>query len=190
MSKRLSANEVLSKKSHCERQLCLGFIRRVLGGFLEGSRHVLGRISARSRRNFASAGDAFLRKATDSPKGAQRKPKGAKRRQKEAQRQPKRAKKEAKGRPGGRKIEGLDTMYHLSLPEAIPEFRGQPFKPYFGSIFGTKFDESSCYFLASFFDRFLKASGGILGGILDDFGRSFWLHFQTLRKKAHPTNSL
>ena len=103
MSKRLSANDVLSKKSHCERQLCLGFIRRVLGGFLEGSRHVLGRISARSRRNFASAGDEVLRGAKDSPKGAQRKPKGAKRRQKGAQRQPKGAKREAKGSPWGGK---------------------------------------------------------------------------------------
>ena len=60
----------------------------------------------------------------------------------------------------------------------------------FGAILGAKFKDFSCYFLASFFDRFLKASGGILGGILDDFGRSFWLLFQTLRKKAHPTNSL
>ena len=35
----------------------MGFIRRVLGGFLEGFRHVLGRTSGRSRRNVASAGD-------------------------------------------------------------------------------------------------------------------------------------
>ncbi len=61
---------------------------------------------------------------------------------------------------------------------------------HFGSILEAKFDDFSCYFLASFFDRFLKASGGILGGILDDFGRSFWLLFLTMRKKAHPTNSL
>ena len=61
---------------------------------------------------------------------------------------------------------------------------------HFGFILGAKFENFSCYFLASFFDRFLKASGGILGGILDDFGRSFWLLFLTLRKKAHPTNSL
>ena len=54
----------------------------------------------------------------------------------------------------------------------------------------TKIDDFSCYFLASFFDRFLKASGGILGAILDYFGRSFWLLFLTMRKKAHPTNSL
>ena len=60
MPKRLWEDEVLSKKSQCERQLCLGFIRRVLGGFLEGSRHVLGRISARSWRNFAFAGDEVL----------------------------------------------------------------------------------------------------------------------------------
>ena len=60
----------------------------------------------------------------------------------------------------------------------------------FGVILEAKFDDFSCYFLASFFDRFLKASGGILGGILDDFGRSFWLLFLTMRKKAHPTNSL
>ena len=61
---------------------------------------------------------------------------------------------------------------------------------HFGSILGTKFQDFSCYFLASFFDRFLKASGSILGGILDDFGRSFWLLLLTMRKKAHPTNSL
>ena len=61
---------------------------------------------------------------------------------------------------------------------------------HFGSILGAKFGDFSCYFLASFFDRFLKASGSILGAILAHFGRSFWLLFQTLRKKAHPTNSL
>ena len=60
----------------------------------------------------------------------------------------------------------------------------------FGTIFGAKIGDFPCYLLASFFDRFLKASGGILGGILAHFGRSFWLLFQTLRKKAHPTNSL
>ena len=103
MPKRLSENEVLSKKLQCERRLCLGFIRRVLGGFLEGSRHVLGRISARSRRNSATASNEVLRGAKDSPKGAQRKPKGAKRRQKGAQRQPKEAKRKAKGSPGGGK---------------------------------------------------------------------------------------
>jgi len=111
LSKRLSANEVLLKESHCERQLCLGFIRRVLGGFLEGSRHVLGRTSARSRQNFASAGDE-KDVPLESPKRFDRmyhlsllilEPKGAKRRQKEAQRQPKGAKREAKGSPGGGK---------------------------------------------------------------------------------------
>ena len=76
------------------------------------------------------------------------------------------------------------------VKKAIPELSGQPFKPHFDYILGAKFDDFSCYFLASFFDRFLKASGGILGGILDDFGRSFWLLFLTMRKKAHPTNSL
>ena len=60
----------------------------------------------------------------------------------------------------------------------------------FGAILGAKFENFSCYFLASFFDRFLKASGSILGGILVDFGRSFWLLFLIMRKKAHPTNSL
>ena len=63
-SKRLSEDEVPSKKP----QLKGDFIRgsyggfsagslRVLGGFSEGSRQVLGRISARSRLDFASAGD-------------------------------------------------------------------------------------------------------------------------------------
>ena len=60
----------------------------------------------------------------------------------------------------------------------------------FGAILGAKFKDFSCYFLASFFDRFLKPSAGILGLILDELGRSFWLLFLTMRKKAHPTNSL
>ena len=140
MSKRLSANDVLSKKSHCERQLCLGFIRRVLGGFLEGSRHVLGRISARSRRNFASAGDEVLRRAKDSPKGAQRKPKGAKRRQKGAQRQPKGAKREAKGSPGGGKIDKNSRFFLARVSggekkATVIHFHGllAPFWLHFGS---------------------------------------------------------
>ena len=41
----------------------------------------------------------------------------------------------------------------------------------FGKIFEAKIDDFPCYFLASFFYRFFKASGGILGGILTDFGR-------------------
>ena len=60
----------------------------------------------------------------------------------------------------------------------------------FGAILGAKFENFSCYFLASFFDRFLKASGSIFEAILAHFGRSFWLLFLTMRKKAHPTNSL
>ena len=124
-------------------------------------------------------------------------PKGAKRRQKEAQRQPKGAKKEAEGSPGGRKIEkksrfflarvsGGEKMGRVTMRDSD----SRAFGFHFGFILGAKFDDFSCYFLASFFDRFLKASGGILGGILDDFGRSFWLLFLTMRKKAHPTNSL
>ena len=38
--------------------------------------------------------------------------------------------------------------------------------------------------MASFFYRFVKASGGILGDILSDFGRSFWLPFPTLQQKG------
>ena len=164
---------------------------------MEGSRHVLGRISARSRRNFASAGDEVLREATDSPKGAQRKPKGAKRRHKGAQRQPKGAKREAKGSPGGRKtapktIKNRSCIWKAvwDAPEVLPTKFFLQFWLHFASILEAEFGDFSCYLLASFFDRFLKASGGILGGILAHFGRSFWLHFQTLRKKAHPTNSL
>ena len=43
LSKRLSENGVPSKRSQCERQLCLGFVRRVVGGFSDGSRQNLGR---------------------------------------------------------------------------------------------------------------------------------------------------
>ena len=84
------------------------------GGFLKGSRHVLGRISAKSRRNFATAGDEVLRKAKDSPKGAQRKPKNAKSRQKRIQRQPKGAKREPKGSPGEGKFDKNSKFFSQS----------------------------------------------------------------------------
>ena len=57
-----------------------------------------------------------------------------------------------------------------------------PFWLHVGSILGADFGDFSCYFLASFFDRLLKASGGILGVILADFGGSFW---SNLKKVAH-----
>ena len=60
---------------------------------------------------------------------------------------------------------------------------------HFGSILGAKFEDFSCYFLASFFDRFLIASGTMLGGILDDFGSYCLILFPTLRKKADLANS-
>ena len=53
----------------------------------------------------------------------------------------------------------------------VAQFTFAWFCPLLGSIFGAKFDGFSCYCSALFFDRFLKASGGILGGILGDFGR-------------------
>ena len=104
---------------------------------------------------------------------------------------------EAKGSPGGGKTAPKTIKNRSCTRKAFweakserPHFRFTRFWLHFGSILEAKFDDFSCYFLASFFDRFLKASGGILGGILDDFGRSFWLLFLTMRKKAHPTNSL
>ena len=55
---------------------------------------------------------------------------------------------------------------------------------------GAQIVDFSCYFLASFFDGFLEASGCILGAILVDFWRSFLVLFPTLRKKPHPTDLL
>ena len=42
--------------------------------------------------------------------------------------------------------------------------------PEVASFWRSKKGDFSCYLLASFFDRLLKASGGILGAILADFG--------------------
>ena len=65
MPKHLSADKVLSKKLQSGRQFCLRFKWRVLGGFLESSRHVHGRFRRRSwnknLRDFAVAFDEALR---------------------------------------------------------------------------------------------------------------------------------
>ena len=60
----------------------------------------------------------------------------------------------------------------------------------FGFILGANIDVFLCYFLASFFDGLLEASGCILGSILVDCWRSFLVLFPTLRKQPHPTNLL
>ena len=72
------------------------------------------------------------------------------------------------------------------VKKAIPELSGQPFEPHFESILEAKFGDFSCYFLASFFDRFLKASGGILGAILGDFGNSVSLLFRLCKQMRTP----
>ena len=71
----------------------------------------------------------------------------------------------------------------------LPRCYHQEWFKSFGCILETileaKFMDFSCYFLASFFDRFLKPSGGILGVILDLFWEPdlmifraiFWLRF-------------
>ena len=72
LSKRLSENAVHSKKAQCERQLCLGFIRRVLGGFLESSWHVHGRFRSRSWKDFSET----CRRPKRDDKRYQKAPKG------------------------------------------------------------------------------------------------------------------
>ena len=96
MSKRSSADDVVSKNLQFERQLCLRFIRRVLGWFLAGSRHVLGRISARSWQDLAEISPPLAMRLLGSPEGSQRNPR-------EAKGLPKSAKKEPKGRQGSQK---------------------------------------------------------------------------------------
>ena len=87
----------------------------------------------------------MLRRAKDSSKGAQRKPKGAKREPKVGQREPKRSQKGGQREPRGR-------MYHLSLFGHENGVTSIHFLMVFGAILGAKFEDFSCYFLASFFD--------------------------------------
>ena len=61
---------------------------------------------------------------------------------------------------------------------------------HFGSILGAQIAKFSCYFLASFLDAFLESSGCIFDVIWVGFGKSFSVLFQTLRKMAHPTETL
>ena len=65
-----------------------------------------------------------------------------------------------------------DKKSKLYLESGLGCARGATDKV-FPSILEAEFGDFSCYLLASFFDRFLKASGGILGVILAHFGRSF-----------------
>ena len=51
---------------------------------------------------------------------------------------------------------------------------------HFGYILGAKIVKFSCYFLASFLDAFLEASGCIFSVILVVVGRSFLVLFPTL----------
>ena len=51
---------------------------------------------------------------------------------------------------------------------------------HFGSILGAKIAKFSCYFLASFLNAFLDASGYIFSVILGVVGRSFLVLFPTL----------
>ena len=126
--------------------------RRVLGGFSARSRQNLGKISAKFRRSKRFDRMYHLSLLILEPKGA-------KRRQKEAQRQPKGAKREAKGSPGGGKT-GPKTIQNRSCiwkavwdaPEVLRTKFFLQFWLHFGSILEAKFDDFSCYFLASFFD--------------------------------------
>ncbi len=56
-------------------------------------------------------------------------------------------------------------------------------------MLGAKIVDFSCYFLASFFDGFLEASGCIFGAILVDFWRSFFGTFPDFAEKAAPHES-
>ena len=142
-----------------------------LGGFLEGSRHVLAESrqdlgETNSGRNLGFLRPDLVRKASKMmPDGSQ-------------------------GRVKSIKNQGFSWHGFRKAKNRVARFTSACFWLHFGSILGAKFGDFSCYLLASFFDWFVEASGSIFRAILDDFGRSFWILFQTLRKKAHPTNSL
>ena len=97
-------------------------------------------------------------------------PKIDEKRQKGAQREPKGAKREAKGSPGSSKTDEKSKLYLQSVSGSLRDNFGYPFWFHFGFILGAKIGDVSCYFWASFFDRFLKTSGAILGASLGDVG--------------------
>ena len=85
LSKRLSEYAVNSKKAQCEKQVCLGFIRRVLGWFLADSRRNLGKFSAETRQVLGGPKNSLReakRLSKRQPEGGQKTPRMPKRRRK------------------------------------------------------------------------------------------------------------
>ena len=131
--------------------------------------------------------------AKGSQKRAKRAPKGAKGSQKGAKTEPKGAKREPKGRPKGAqgeaksiKTQGFFWHGFREANKAIRDLSGRHFKVDFGSMLAAKIVDFSCYFLASFFDGFLEASGCILGSMLVDFWRSFLVFSRLCGKSRTP----
>ena len=153
------------------------------GGFLAGSWRILGGTSASSRRNLgkfsadlkASKGcrKDSLREAKRLPEGGRKAPRMPKRRRKGCQ-------KGSKGTPKPQKNESVFRNRFRMPPGKLAPLFFLPFWLHFGSILGAKIVHVSCYFLASFLDAFLEASGCIFGVILVVIGRSFLVPFPTL----------
>ena len=165
----------------------------VLGGFSAEPRQVLGGISASSRRNLgkfsadlkASKGcrKDSLREAKRLPEGGRKAPRMPKRRRKGCQ-------KGSKGTPKPQKNESVFPN-RFRMPPRVPTRTLCPsFWLNFGSILGANIIHVSCYFFFFFLDAFLEASGCIFEVIWVDFWRSFLVLFPTLRKMAHPTETL
>ena len=124
LSKRSSENAVHSKKAQCERQLCLGFIRRVLGCFLAASRRNLGKFSAELRqvlgeisassRKFSSKSRQvlggpknFQRLPKRQPEGSQKAPEGGQKAPRMPKSRRKGCQKASKGIPKPQKNESV-----------------------------------------------------------------------------------
>ena len=131
------------------------------GGFSASSWRVLGTFSAESRQNLGEISLPLAMRCLGGPKTAPREPKGSQRvpkgSPKSAKGSQKGAKREAKGSPGGGKIDKNSRFFlaRVSGGEkmgsvSVARFTFAGFWLHFGSILGAKFDDFSCYFLASF----------------------------------------
>ena len=113
------------------------------GGFSAGSWRVLGTFSAESRQDLGEISPPLAMRCLGGPKTAPREPKGS-------QRVPKGSPKSAKGSQKGGQREPRGRQN--SSKNDKKSKKAKHFWLRFGSILGAKFNDFSCYFLASFFD--------------------------------------
>ena len=133
----MSEDEGLSKKSQCERQLCLEFIRR----FSAGSWRVLGTFSAESRQDLSEISLPLAIRSLGRPKTAPRKPKGSQRVPKDAKREPKGSQRKPQGRPKGAqgeaksiKNQGFSWHGFRKAKKRVARFTFARFWLHFGSM--------------------------------------------------------